>query len=342
VRKAELAIAISIAVHAALIAWVSRERDKPEDVPVVATPAKAGAREPTPIAVVLLDGDSVVVRAAATTRASQPASNTTSRSSTSSPTGGQRLSVHGSRGSEQGSTTQTGAGTGTGGMMSMRGAGEGNGSRRPRYIGVSGRLMDNYHAPVDELPPPPSGELKPKGHGTYESDHPTFTARVARDGTVKLEDKPDVDVHWNWRRPLEIVGKLAIDDAIMRRKGIDPYASEKLKWLDKTRDERFAIGKQYRKDQLAKSAELMRDNLARLWERERDATARKQLVFALWDECAETGDAELVDGGKQARAYLIGFVRSHLPAGGATAYTAAELAALNKRKRSSATFAPYP
>lgn len=344
-RKSPLAVAISVALHAGVIAWVSLDHEKPEVMLAVAPPAETVAHAAAPIAVVLLDGDTVRRRFPATASASQPASTSSARSERSNlaASGRERASVHGARAPEGSSTSSSTSSTGNGtGKMSMRGSGEGNGSKRPRYLGVSGRLLDGYVAPVDDAPPPATGELKPKGNGTYESDHPTFKARVARDGTVKLEDKPDVDIHWNWRMPLVIFGKLAVDDAIMRKKGIDPYWKEKLRWLDKTRDERYAIGKQYRKEQLAKSAVLMRDNLARLWQREQDAAARKQLVFALWDECAETGDAEIIDGGKLARSYLYGFVRSHLPAGSATAYTADELAKLNARKRSAATFAPYP
>ncbi len=56
---------------------------------------------------------------------------------------------------------------------------------------------------------------------------------------------------------------------------------------------------------------------------------------ALWDECAETGDEDLVVGGEAARRLLINWIRTkHV------VFTPAELAAFAKTKKSKATFAP--
>lgn len=138
-----------------------------------------------------------------------------------------------------------------------------------------------------------------------------------------------------------ISGGFDISDALMRRKGQDPYASKKLAFLDATRDQRVQLGQRHRQQQLEQAPEIMRKNLARLWATVTEPAARRAALFELWDECAETGAAPLVDAGRQARALVIGFVRAKLPAGSATAYTPAELAALNARRQSSATFAPY-
>jgi hypothetical protein len=132
-----------------------------------------------------------------------------------------------------------------------------------------------------------------------------------------------------------------VTDGLMRSHGIDPYASYKLKVLDETRDERVAIGNRYRKQQLAKSNQLMQRNLARLWATTADLSARKRGVFQLWDECAEHGSDDVIAGGAMARTYLIGFVRTRLARDSAMAFTAAELAELNAHRQSSATFAPY-
>lgn len=203
--------------------------------------------------------------------------------------------------------------------------------------GISGDFLDNFLAnskPAD-IPPPPSGELHPSGNGTYESHHDTFDAHVHRDGTVDLHDTPDVDVH-----PSCLFGgcKMAIDDAIMRHYGIDPYARAKLRWLDQTRDERARIGLENRKYDLAHSAQFMKRNLDWLWQKTSDVGERKEALFELWDEVAETGDDDLVQGGAQARAYLIGFVRAHQAE---VHYSAEELAQLNAHRQSKAAFAPY-
>jgi hypothetical protein len=61
-------------------------------------------------------------------------------------------------------------------------------------------------------------------------------------------------------------------------------------------------------------------------------------LFELWDECEETGDAELVSGAEAARATVIGWIQVKLR--GASAYTPTELARLNAHRRSQQVFAP--
>jgi hypothetical protein len=226
--------------------------------------------------------------------------------------------------------------------MSMRGPGEGSGPRPSLGVGLSQEFFDNFFAssrPLAPGPPEPSGELRPSGHGTFRSHHKTFDAHIHRDGTVSLHDEPDFKFELG---PGGQIMRFGADDAIMRAFGIDPYASAKLQWLDKTRDERAAIGLANRKYDLAHSAQFMQQNLAWLWAKTTDPAERKQALFELWDEVAETGDDELVQGGAAARAYLIGFVRSHLPRGTANAFTADELAKLNAHRTSHEKFAPYP
>jgi hypothetical protein len=167
-------------------------------------------------------------------------------------------------------------------------------------------------------------ELKSKGGGTYQADKETFAAKVDRDGKVHFEDKRET---------------LDMQDEMMRRRGIDPYARNKLALLDRTRDQRAALGERRHRDQLAHAAQLAQANIDRLWATTRDAAARRLALFELWDECAETGSEELVAAGAMARALVIGAIRARLR--GDEAYTAAELAQLNARRRSSAVFAPY-
>ena len=166
-----------------------------------------------------------------------------------------------------------------------------------------------------------SHELQHKGTG-YEAKHAVFTGQVEADGTAHLEKKRRYD-------PTEI---------IMNRHDIDPYASNKLRMLDDTREERYAIGEAYKHGQLARSAVIAQQNLTYLWARTTDPTQRKTALFEMWDECAERGAPELVAGGAAARAMIVGFIKARMV--GRLAYTTEELAALNARKKSSATFAP--
>jgi hypothetical protein len=138
-----------------------------------------------------------------------------------------------------------------------------------------------------------------------------------------------------------IGGHFDVTDALMRSHGIDPYASKKLKFLDSTRDERVQIGNKHRAEQLAQVAPLMQRNLVTLWASQRDPAARKRALFELWDECTETGDPAAVTAGQAARRLVIGFIRGHLPAGSADAFTADEIAALAKTQQSKTAFQPY-
>lgn len=129
-------------------------------------------------------------------------------------------------------------------------------------------------------------------------------------------------------------------DWLMRRNRQDPYAAKKLALLDATRDERVRIGNRHRAERLALTPQIVERNLAALAALP-DARARKQALFELWDECAETGEPGVVAGGEAARRLVIGFIRAHLPAGSPDGFTPDELAALARSKRSTARFQPY-
>jgi hypothetical protein len=180
-------------------------------------------------------------------------------------------------------------------------------------------------------------ELRPAGGGTYESDQGAYTAHVAADGSVALDDKPNLRIKG-------LGATFDVTDWAMRSHGDDPYAAQKLAFLDRTRDQRVEIGKRHRKQQLARSAELARNNVDRLLATTTDLAARKVGLFELWDECAEPDEAgaddlDLVTGGAAARDLILGVIRAQLR--GDHAYTTDELAAFNRRRQSKARFAPY-
>ena len=199
-------------------------------------------------------------------------------------------------------------------------------------------------------------ELVRQRDGTYRAEQSAFAAQVDRDGKVTFDDRlgvrpgsgpessaPGVDPSMGREREAIGAGGAGVQadatDLIMRGRGIDPHARAKLEFLDRTRDQRVELGNQHRKQQLSQAAVLMKQNIDRLWAETADPGERKQLLFELWDECAESGSTDLVAGGVQARAVVIRTIKSRLR--GAAAYTPAELAALNARRRSKATFAPY-
>lgn len=165
-------------------------------------------------------------------------------------------------------------------------------------------------------------ELKQDGRG-FKAKHATFTGHVDPDGTAHIDQKRSYD-------PTEI---------LMKRNHIDPYASNKKRFLDGTREERYQIGKKYKEQRLEQSALIAQNNLSYLWARTTETNERKQALFEMWDECAEIGDAKLVAGGAAARAMIVGFIRGHMT--GTATFTGAELAAFNAKKKSSAVFDPY-
>jgi hypothetical protein len=274
----------------------------------------------------------------------------------------------------------------SGGLMAMRRGDV------PRAALPSGRWDELDHAPRGTAPQTDltTGLLRPSGGGSYEAEQGVFVGKVNPDGTVKITDRPNLNVHValpsprafghglaQWydsdkgphgaegdtamakqiqaspgsttdpgdRSKTVIVPVLAggfdVTDWLMRGHAGDPYASKKLSFLDATRDERARIGGKHRTEQLARSTELMKRTLDTLWAAHQDLAARKQALFELWDDCAETGDPDLVEAGRAARRLVIGFIRAHLPAGGPDAYTPAELAALARVRQSKATFEPY-
>jgi hypothetical protein len=137
-----------------------------------------------------------------------------------------------------------------------------------------------------------------------------------------------------------LLGGTADISAWLQRKLLgDPYASRKLKLLDETRDERVARGTKFRSQQLARSAEIATKNLARIVD-SMSAAEKKEALFELWDECEE-GDGPTGQAGQRVRALVLGYIRTHLPAGSASAYTADEIAAFDARRSSKQPFTPY-
>jgi hypothetical protein len=121
----------------------------------------------------------------------------------------------------------------------------------------------------------------------------------------------------------------------------DPYARRKLAALDATRAERVEMGRRYHTEILAAAEQIARRNLSAVWGSAMDPEAKRRAMFLMWDDCAESGSRELVAAGRHARKAIIGFIRAHLPAGSAGAYTAAELRSFNAQRTSKAVFAPY-
>jgi hypothetical protein len=179
-------------------------------------------------------------------------------------------------------------------------------------------------------------ELHPSGNGTYSIEDKQFgayTAQVARDGTVTIKDKRNFQV--DGVLPIGIAGHFDVTDWAMRSQGVDPYAGAKRAFLDRTRDARVEIGRRDRKDKLKQASVFMQQHLDQLWATIHDPAERKETLFELWDECAETGDDELVSAAAGARQLVVGFIHAKQ-----IVYSDTELAALNAHRHSTSTFSP--
>lgn len=136
-------------------------------------------------------------------------------------------------------------------------------------------------------------------------------------------------------------GNLDMTSYLMRKLHIgDPLASRKLALLDATRDQRAERGASFNQEQLDHAAILMQQNLEHLWASTHDLAERRAVLFELWDECAE-GESPIGIAGDRGRAMVIGWIRSHVPAGQPGAFTATEAATLDLHRASRQHFAPY-
>ncbi len=92
-------------------------------------------------------------------------------------------------------------------------------------------------------------------------------------------------------------------DWAMRAAGQDPYASQKLKLLDATRDQRAQIGARHREQQLVQTPALVRqilDQISRL-----PAAQRASALADLWRDCDSSRFGDL------ARTTITSYVRDH-------------------------------
>ncbi|MEO7096599.1 MAG: hypothetical protein ABI175_25295 [Polyangiales bacterium] len=382
-RKLPSVLAISVAVHTALLAWVnaySKGRPDPVIAPPTTTveildvpPALPPVVDVAPVDVAFLDeaASAAIPELVAPTVTPRRARDRGEEIATGRP------------------STEVAAATGPvvrNPYMDMR---------RP---GAPKVALPRFEWDPDMAPGPPppedptTGQLRDSGNGTHKSDQGAFVAKVGRDGSVKLKDKKNFNIRFALPSPKQlgrmvgdwyedpnkpvgtlppdhiergpvlgtdesssadkkadhgdvgvpiVAGGFDLSDAFMRNHGQDPYASKKLKFLDSTRDERVQIGLKHRNEQLAKASEIMRGNLEQVWRSVADPAARREALFELWDESADTGSEQLVAAGEQARSLVIGWIRARLPAGSPVAYGTDELARLNAKRTSKAPFAPY-
>ncbi len=127
------------------------------------------------------------------------------------------------------------------------------------------------------------------------------------------------------------------------------HVSAKRAFLEATAGLRMRLAYGWQRARLREQLAALGDRLVAIW---RDGTTplaeRKRLLFALWDESAERDlastspfDALRGAAGEAARRKIAAFVRLVAPPGSPDAFTADELARLNRGRRGGARFEPY-
>jgi hypothetical protein len=228
---------------------------------------------------------------------------------------------------------------------------------------------DLYEGSVDESAvgiqgpaPAPSGPdyafSKEKGKLVYRDPSGRFVATLNPDGRVNFRNK---GAKATWTN----IGLAGPGDALMAAAGDDPYARLKAKLLKATFEMRLGMAVNFQKKQIDKRLHRLDGELGKIWADERRGLGdRKELLFQRWDECDEpdesSSDAQLPGFGPvenpklgselddarhhaaaDARKRILKFIREHAPQSSTEAFTAAEIADMNRRRVSKQKFSPY-
>jgi hypothetical protein len=195
-------------------------------------------------------------------------------------------------------------------------------------------LPENIPSPRPMLPPPEGAEQQ-----AVVFDNGGFSAVIGDDGSIRFVDGS------LGGGAMPLLAWLTFDatDVVMRAAGEDPYLAEKLRIMDGTREERMAVRRRYDRVVMRGALDDLPAYLEAVWRQGAWSPAvRRRILFALWDEAAEQGNALLVAGGAEARATIEGFIARTIPPGSRHAFTDREVAELNRIRTSRHAFAPYP
>lgn len=174
--------------------------------------------------------------------------------------------------------------------------------------------------------------LKRESDG-WHYDGPSFSAKIALDGTVKFDDHAIRDFKG-------LSGGFDVTDLAMKSRHQDPYRYEKEKFMDNTAKLRAELVRNARRAQLESSLAALPSTLERVWgDGTRPPRERRGMLYAMWREAAGSDD-EVGAAGRKARATIEAFIRERLPAGSDDAFTGDELRRYNARA-GALRFDPY-
>ncbi|HJZ84648.1 MAG TPA: hypothetical protein VKN99_05720 [Polyangia bacterium] len=182
-------------------------------------------------------------------------------------------------------------------------------------------------------------------------DHSRFTKKVLADGRVQLDERPRVETLPERQQYIRETSRnrvhTAIDDTSHGTSwlwGGEPTTTGdgdridyqgKKRFLEQTFSERTVMAGAARAHDEQLALAQLPARLEALWsDSSRPPALRRQLIYELWAECDPA-----LQSGRAARARIEVFVRARLPAASPSAFSADELARLNRGR--SERFDPY-
>lgn len=206
--------------------------------------------------------------------------------------------------------------------------------------------------------------------GKLRYRHPTFSATIRRDGSVRFSDKL---LGWNWPRKKgppsphpgyvgEVMpdgkvpwnsqfltnhsgqggGSFDLYSLIQKGRGKILNAADKLRFLDRTRPFRMAMRRRWKVKVEKTYLNRLPRRLSQLWQlRTLTFAQKRRVLFLLWDECLESNSTRTGRMALEARDIILKFIRRNLPPSSPYAYSRLELNRYNRRKESRQRFEPY-
>ncbi|HWM88965.1 MAG TPA: hypothetical protein VNO33_24105 [Kofleriaceae bacterium] len=203
-------------------------------------------------------------------------------------------------------------------------------------------LPQVYPSPLPSLPPPSRNAPVEPTIG-FAIGTGRVTAIVGPDGSIDFGERRG----GLWAGVDPVVGMLALiqfdtTDSAMRAAREDPYLPEKLRIMEETREERMAMRRAHDVVVMQRALDDLPRYLDAVWRQRRwSPQERRRILFALWDEAAEDGNALLREGGAHARRLIEEFIAYRIPPGSRYAFRASELTRFNRIRQSRRAFAPY-
>lgn len=162
---------------------------------------------------------------------------------------------------------------------------------------------------------------------------------VSEDGAISFREPAALRPEYKAGRPNFLIVHFDLNDVMFRLIGMDPYAAEKARAAELSRDERLQVAKMAAS---SRRREALLDVKARAERIASDGSippsTRRSLLFDLWNDCAANDYG--VEGVEEYRASVISVIRRHFPNSTRGGYSKSELEALAGRSTRGA-FQPY-